>query len=154
MLPTGPIWRHTETLKPLIPAHAKIHQFYSRLTDSLFRTVFGDFSSVIIPFSWWTRGEEVSRATNDGLTGRDEGDWFIADVLALKRDIPLVQRFNHLLVKYVSTSPARKNGERRSERRGDEHEGLFGLCIDYSFFPSAIKHTKAQWVPQEWKYSS
>lgn len=71
------------------------------------------------------------------------GDWFIADVLALKRDIPLVQRFNHLIVKYVSASPFEK-GERKQEVRenGDEHEGLIGLCIDYSFSLTVNKHTK------------
>lgn len=64
--------------------------------------------------------------------------------MALKRDIPLVQRFNHLIVKYVPATPFGQKVEgKRSER--DEHEGLSvgGLCIDYSFSFAVIKHTKA-----------
>lgn len=64
--------------------------------------------------------------------------------MALKRDIPLVQRFNHLIVKYVPATPFGQKVEgKRSER--DEHEGLSvgGLCIDYSFSFTVIKHTKA-----------
>lgn len=34
--------------------------------------------------------ETSRKVINEGLTRRDEGDWFMADVLALKRDIPLV----------------------------------------------------------------
>lgn len=91
--------------------------------------------------NWWTRRKERSKnPTKKSINARDlrgerdEGDWFIADVLALKRDIPLVQRFNHLIVKYVSTSPFRGRENGKCERRRHEHTKVsFRMCIDYSF---------------------
>lgn len=41
----------------------------------------------------------------------------MADVLALKRDIPLVQRFNHLIVECISSVVVEKaEGEKRTRR--------------------------------------
>lgn len=70
----------------------------------------------------------TKRRTYDETREMREIDLWLT-VLAVKRDIPLVQRFNHLIVKYVSASPEKT----RSERKGDEHEGLGSELLHWLF---------------------